>query len=205
MITFRWMIQSRRQSPDGGDEFDMQFNELMVEGHPVESYRYTATPTTHPIERGADTTDHVIDGLDIIEFELIVPRATKDPRINFDPDRPTTVIDTFRRLKSQAIPVDFETRRGQFEGFLISEVGEERTVENGDGARFNLSLQQLITSTLETVEAPSPSVERARPQRDRGQQNARNSGENASGDDSPENRDELRQSLAAGALDWMGW
>lgn len=172
MITIYWMTHSRRQLPEGGDEANHSFEELLIEGHPTEGYTVSAEATEHAIERAANVADHVVPQARELELECVVPRHIWDERIEFDPDHSNTTIQQVDELILGGIPVDIETQRGTFENFLLLSRSEERTIDTGDAARFTLSARELFIADLEEVAAPSPRVERARPRTDRGNQGA---------------------------------
>lgn len=192
MITISWMMRSRRQLPAGGDETSHVYSELQLEGHPRETYRVEARATTHPVERSADIADHVAQTPRVLELECVVTPGTLDSRLEFDPDRISTVLAQIDRLIAGGIPVDLDIPgRGLFENFLLLTRGEERSVEVGDAARFTLSARELFIADLEEVTAPAPTVERARHRVDRGTQPTTNTGQET----------EAPQSVAASALD----
>ncbi len=197
MITIYWMTQSRRQLPEGGDETHNEFEELLVEGYPRESYTTRAEMTEHPIEQSADISDHTIPKPRELELECVIGGHIFSDRIEFDPDRPNTVVQQIDELILSGTPVDIETQRGLFENFQLLERTEERTIEVGDAARFVLRAKELFIATLEQVEAPSPQVERARPRRDAGRQNTTATNEQVTADRSPASREQVRTGLAA--------
>jgi hypothetical protein len=89
------------------------------------------------------------------------------------------------------VPVDIEDDRRVYEQYVILDYTTSRDESTGDGTSINLTFQELRIADIELVEAPSPSVERARPRTDTGTQTGDSTEGGTSGGTNGINRSEL--------------
>jgi hypothetical protein len=203
MIRIQWEVDETQRDPDvGGDTLAVTFSELLIDATISETTDISAEATEHPVEEGIDITDHIkpnllsmqlecivtntpayarlIEGAEWATNELILPnqRSGVGARVLTFPtpiDRPVEVVDKLQELIMKGIRVDIlDLRLGDVEGWLLIAMSPE--VNRTDSVRFLLTARQIRTAITEEVEAPSPRVERARRNQDRGRQNG--SGEN---------------------------
>ncbi len=92
-------------------------------------------------------------------------------------DRPMEVYDEIYEIMEKSIPVNIiGTRFGDFDGNIINNVSFP--VSNHSGILFTITFKELSVVVTETVDAPSPRVERGRRRRNRGNQTASEADEN---------------------------
>lgn len=207
MITISWLATESRREMSGGDTVDFDYESLLLDGTISEGYDTEATATEHPIEEGADITDHVRPSLKRLTLEVIVTPHVgaslahiAEPGSTEATSRPTTVRETLSTLIANGIEVMIESGILSWESMLLLGMSESRASDGGDGFRATLSAREVRRVATETVEAPSPRVERGRRRGDRGRQTGTESEGTASS--SAADRDEATASLATAAADW---
>lgn len=72
------------------------------------------------------------------------------------PDRAKKVYDLLREAKQEAALIRAITKLGTVENLMIERIAVPRTTEDGNGASFQLDLQQVRIVKSETVDAPVP-------------------------------------------------
>ena len=115
MITIQWSDFATRRNPEGGDDVELEFQTLYIDGAATEQYDITAELSSHPVEDGVDVSDHVHLNPDRLTLECVVSDHPTDPAIEDDENRPQVVYDTIRDLVRGATPVDIEVSLGLLE------------------------------------------------------------------------------------------
>ena len=62
-VTLTWLGTETRTLMAGGDETEVTYEQVILDGTASETYDGESTATEHPVEDGADITDHVRPGL----------------------------------------------------------------------------------------------------------------------------------------------
>lgn len=182
-VTLTWLATATRTEMSGGDTVDATFEKVILDGTVSETYDGEATATEHPIEDGADITDHVRPGLQRLTLDVVVS-AHPGPGSPAQADltgwtgtardnpaaRPAVVRALLARLRDEGTEVDVETGIGAWESMLILTISEARSSERGDGFRATVTFREFRRVSTGEVAAPSPRVERGRRRRDRGDQ-----------------------------------
>jgi hypothetical protein len=185
MITVSWLIESTHRSPFGGDRIEVGRGELKIDGFLSQTFDFGLDVSTMPIEKSQDITDHARPTLKVHRFQCSVSDDPFNPTLQ-EEDHSDNVLGGLDYLIENAIPVDVETDRAVYEDYLIIQRSGSRDQSTGDGADFTLTIQQVEWAELETVDTPAPSVERARPNSDNGNNPANSTGSDEPGTRSPE-------------------
>jgi len=169
-VTIAWMPSSSAQLPAGGDAEDVALEFLAFDGTATDTYDVEATATEHPIEEGADITDHVRPMPPRITMDVLMSKHPHPDAADADDDnRAETARATIRRLITEGIEVEITTDVGAWSNMLLLTCSESRAAESGDGFRAQITAREIRRVSVQTVTAPSPRVERARRRTDRGQ------------------------------------
>jgi hypothetical protein len=82
MIRIQWDASETSRDPDtGGDTLEVTVGELEIDATITEISDITAEATEHPVEEGANVTDHVRPGLLRIQLECVVSNTPTRPRV----------------------------------------------------------------------------------------------------------------------------
>lgn len=124
--------------------------------------------TDHPVETGADITDHVRRRPEELEMEVVVSNhpvvilasltstSPLDGDFTNPVDRVGTAYQELRRLMNAAELVTVVTTLRQYENMVISGMAVTRDKDNGNVLAAKLSLREIILATTEQVAAPVP-------------------------------------------------
>jgi len=179
MILISWIAQETTTLAAGGDELEVEYQSIVLDGATSESYATEATATEHPVEEDADITDHLRPHLRRQAFDIVVsahpgpssPAWQDGWTIDGEEDsRPVRIRRILERLILWGIEVSIETGVQSFDSMLLLGFEEERTAESGDGLKGRLLTREFRRVSTEEVEAPAPRVERGRRRSDRGRQ-----------------------------------
>lgn len=201
---------------DSGQTVSLRFDVVTSENHDS-----TNIITEHPVEEGADISDHVRPELDRVSIEAYVtnkPLPTNpdaDQMGSFAPvflpdgsaatvwqpnsfrDRVREMFESLQDAQKNHRIIRLETRMREYDNMVVERVSAPRTVEDGSGASFQLDLKEIRFVQAETVDAPEPAELRGAQRKAVGSKNTED-GENA------EQKSEKAKSIAARLLDGAG-
>ena len=174
---------------------------LVIDATVREGHEAGADVTSHPIEQGADVSDHVRPHLDSLTLEVVVSnhpitlpttqmdgvggrvQSTELLRGNvvlakanvlvFDDefDRVQTVYQTLLDLKDAGTVLQIFTSLRDYDSMLLKRVSPTRTAENGNALVAILEAQQVKIVQSEIVDAPEPEETRGEVRQRRGRNN----------------------------------
>jgi len=192
MLTITWATESTTRSPDGGDAVSgLDFQVLYLDGIISEGRNKGVDMSVHPIERAQDVTDHIHPKLQVITAECIVSDTPVNALVN-EEDHVQAVEEQLDDIIDAGIPVDVEDDRKYWEQYIIIDMVIARDANTGDASQINLTFQQLKLADVEFVDAPAPSVERARGRQDNGRRQGQEGGEGTGSTDPSERQSTLR-------------
>ena len=181
----------------------LEFDAVITEGHEV-----TATLTEHPVERGADLSDHKRPGPRMLRLEGLVTNTPlgalpltgglfeditasaqgtgsgKAVVTTFSAsfDRVTAMLDKLTALTEGADLLTIVTDVRTYEDAELVSVTAPRVAESGDAITFALEIVQVRIADTQEVGAPVARFPRGRRARDNGAQNpAEATGDTAAG------------------------
>lgn len=117
---------------------------------------HTAEVTSHPIESGADPTDHVRVKPVTIQLEG-VQTATPLGDVPTDPRRPRAFYESLVRIQTgrRLITVTNEPDFGTYSNMVLTDLSPPQTSTTGDALRFTASFQQVTVATSLVVDEPT--------------------------------------------------
>ena len=149
---------------------------FLIDASIRESHTFASELTAHPVEEGADVTDHVrtlpitltIDGIvsDTPIGAAAVQRANESPLGGeFLPSR--DALAYLRGVRLQREPVTVETSLSTYENMVLTSLQVPQDARTGDSLRFTASFQQI--EIVRTERAPvAVATPRAQSKRNRG-------------------------------------
>lgn len=143
-------------------EFDVSENE---------THDATAKATSHPIDSGAETSDHIQQEPDAIDLQVIVsntPIVSDVDASVLTPGRAEDAYNTLRKIKETGRLVTVFTTLHEYTSMAIVRISVTRNAAKGDVVSMSLRLQQIRTATNVTIDLPTPSVARGQKTQDGG-------------------------------------
>lgn len=136
-----------------------------------ETHRSSAQVTSHPVEEGADISDHIIGLPDELELQLRVsntPIVTVEDAENVTPGRAEAAYYSLLDLKRARETVGVITSLRRYEDMAIVSVAVTRNATTGQCVTVTVALREIRTATSETVEAPQPKEPRGQAKKTEG-------------------------------------
>jgi hypothetical protein len=131
-----------------------------------EGHRKSAVITAHPVEEGADISDHIQRERDSLEVNVIV---TNDPPIILasaralpisgfsDPNsRAEDAYEFLSRVINRSQTVGFSTTFRSYSNMGIAALSADRDAPTGNIANINMTLTEVPIATTEMVAPPVP-------------------------------------------------
>lgn len=152
--------------------------------------------TDHPVEEGADITDHVrrqprrlvVNGW--FSNHPILKLASENAQGIAGGDPQTRAQDAFaelERIKDAGTLVAVRTTLKTYESMIITSLSAPRDARRGSTLDVTIGLREIVTATTELVEPPEPVVQSKKPRQNVGRQQTR---------ESPPENEAKQQSLA---------
>lgn len=113
--------------------------------------------TEHPIQTGADVSDHAFEEAKIVTFEVgmsDVMQDISDTRFNKfegDSSRSVSAYKILRRLQSERIPIQFVTRLWSYTNMLIENISAPDDNKTTYGLRATVILKEIFVASVTTV------------------------------------------------------
>lgn len=143
-------------------EFDVSENE---------THESTAKATSHPVESGAEISDHIQQDPDTLDLQVVVsntPILSEIEASVLTPNRAEDAYNVLRNIKETGRLVTVFTTLREYTNMAIVRISVTRNAPKGDVAAMSLRLQHIRTATSETIDAPTPSVSRGQKTQDGG-------------------------------------
>ncbi len=147
----------------------------------VAAHDGTATITKHPVESGANVTDHIRREPETLNLEVIVSDTPLIfvASINARPSVPggnpvTRAVDAYefiKRIKDQGKTVTVSTRLRDYPSMAIASVGVTQDKDTGNIVRFRIGLEEITIAETGTKPIPEPVNASRTPSDDLGKQN----------------------------------
>jgi hypothetical protein len=146
------MIFNQRGSRVGDVAFDAVVRE---------TYTSTAIVTRHPVEQGADITDHVREEPDGLSLEGVIsntPTATNllgggTPQVP-SPTRAESAYGALFALKEAREPVTVYTSKNDYEDMVITSLERTRDAPTGDSVIVSMKFEKIRVVESREVDAP---------------------------------------------------
>ncbi len=139
----------------GAPEYDKQTKKLDIPASPIK------TNVAGLVSAGFDA---LFGGSTEVQIRRISGRRNDQQTVNtydYGEDSPSRSVEAFQLLKTaweEKSQLRCITDLEDLEGLVILDLQVPRTVDDGAGATFNLTLKRIVIATAETVSAPKPSV-----------------------------------------------
>ncbi|MBU0975159.1 hypothetical protein KKD03_05670 [Patescibacteria group bacterium] len=217
-LTIYWSETSEWRNPYGGDTEELTIGQLDLDIVETDSYDMTSSVTAHAMESGIPVTDHIrpeqdrasctvnisgrqhtttfVEGVTHGTVELEGGGEVVGIVVPEDTDRLGSCLAALKRLQRGGFEVDVDGLQMPIEGWAIERVSAPRTMETAGLLVCDIAFVELRFAEVEEVDAPSPRVERGRPQQDQGRAGSRNGG-NEEVSNSPAERAESESVLRA--------
>ncbi len=135
--------------PVGAVELDASLNE---------THSSSVDVTQHPVEDGADITDHVRIKPETISITGVVTNTPLIFLASFreSPTRAEEAYETMRELLRNREPISVITTLRQYDNMILTNMQTSRDARTGNVVQCTLNFQEIIIANSETVEAPEP-------------------------------------------------
>lgn len=160
----------------------------------TQTHESSSSPTDHPVEDGADVTDHIKLDPDKVSFEVFVsnslvaaeetnmdgarevavavplPKSGSATVVGFSStfNRVGSVYDELRNMQAARVVCVVQTRLRRYADMCLTRLSTP--VTNSEGVRFSLELRHIRMVSTETVSAPVPRNVRGNAAANAGQQ-----------------------------------
>jgi hypothetical protein len=133
---------------------------VIIDGYPIdaalsEEHSFDNEVTAHPVERGADVTDHVRARPIVVSIEGLVSDTPIGAIAGLRAPDVLPSDDAFARLRDlrdRREPVTIETSLQVFRNMVLQSLSVPRDARNGDALRFRATFQQVrLVVTERTV------------------------------------------------------
>lgn len=124
-----------------------------------ETHKSTAKVTDHPIEEGANISDHVVVGPDLLTLVAWVsntPIANEAELAVLSPQRAEEAYETLRLMKNAGTTCKVLTTLRAYTSMVITSISVPRNAPLGDAINVTVELQEIRTATSETIAAAAP-------------------------------------------------
>ena len=131
-----------------------------------ETHSKTAQVTEQPVESNANIADHIVrqpDTLDLIAWVTNTPIVGVAEAGALTGDLCREAYDTLRGIMNDGVTVNVLTTLRLYETMAITSLAVTRDAATGDALALSLSLREVRTARTAAVDAPTPSVARAKP------------------------------------------
>lgn len=122
-----------------------------------ETHRSAAKVTDHPVEAGAEISDHVVtepDTLDLVARVSNTPIVSEADAVLLTSDRVEEAYTALRGIKERRTTVSASTTLRVYEGMIITELSVTRDAATGDVLAVALKLREVRTVVSALAEAP---------------------------------------------------
>lgn len=182
-----------------------QIGVLTLDASLEETHTSASEVTEHPVEEGANISDHIRPLPDTLEINGVVtnhplfllPSISAPSPIQGDnqsqSDRVKAAYDKLQEIQKAGELVKVITSLREYDNMAITGFAVIRNAANGNVLNATISLTEIITAKVETTEAPVPVNKTAAKTTDQGKKNTK------AADDAVTN--ETNKSLAATGFD----
>jgi Dit-like tail protein len=119
-----------------------------------ETHSFDSDVTSHPVEKGADVTDHVRPRPITVTLECIVSNTPIEPVASQRPAGGIPAEDAHAWLmgiRDDREPVTIETHRRAYENMVLTSLSEPLDAATGDGLVFSATFVQIELVQIEKV------------------------------------------------------
>jgi hypothetical protein len=121
-------------------EVSLLFNDgasfISIDATTQENHGHALTLTDHPVEQGADITDHARIKPDVLSLDCCLTDGA-------EPGRSSAIYERLRLLQDNAVLLTVLTSLRQYENLVLESFSVPRTARDAGGVRFSASFKQV--------------------------------------------------------------
>jgi len=171
------MMAKRRQPVSLNDPLDEEVGITLFkfDASISENYSKQAVLTDHPVEEGADISDHVRSLPEEVEINGWVSNNPIIAAASIREGSPPRSIaeDAYgelRRIMDERVPVRLVTALREFDNMILTSISVVRNKDTGRIIDATIKLRELIIATTETTDAPEPEQSNRKKKQNKGKQ-----------------------------------
>lgn len=154
----------------------VKIGRFTIDAAPVETHNLDSELTPHPIEEGADVSDHVRVLPDRVVIEGLVSNApVGEVAVTRENETPVAghflpaddALAYLRQVRDDREPIMVETQIEVYESMVLTNLSVPRDTRTGDALRFRATFQQALIVRTERTSVPV-AVPRAQKKSQRG-------------------------------------
>lgn len=115
----------------------------------------TNTITSHPIQTGANISDHAIENGDELTFQIGMSDMMEDvnPDVTYtgDSTRSINAYNAIKQLKKDRLPISVINKFGTFKNLIIQSLVAEDNSDTVEGLRATVVLKEIFVVNVEAV------------------------------------------------------
>ncbi len=128
---------------------------IEIDATPQETHSHTLEVTQHPVERGADISDHARPKADMLPLDCAVSDT--------EAGRSSDIYERLRLLQDKAVLMTVITTLRTYDNMILQSLSTTRTAKDAGGLRFTVIFQQIelvqnkttvVTVTREPITKP---------------------------------------------------
>ena len=138
---------------------------VQIDACTVETHSLTSTVTDHPVERGADISDHSRPDPELVTLQCLVSNSL--PLNEPDPTRASSTYDALLDLRNNGTLVSVVTTLRVYDDMEITSISIQRTPQNVDALEWTMTLKHVVlvknkltTSVVATSTRAKPSIKK---------------------------------------------
>lgn len=145
---------------------DTSLGKFIFDAYMNVNHESTLAITSHPVQDGADVSDHSYMESQEVTFEIgmsdVMQNITGFDSFTGDNSRSVSAYKTLRKLQEQSIPIKIVTRLWTYENMLIENISAPDDKTTAYGLKATVSLKEILVANVRTVkisERPQKSEE----------------------------------------------
>lgn len=148
------------------------FEYVIPDATTSENHRVSNQVTSHPVELGVEVADHIIAQPDEISIEGVLSNTPVEymAALRNPPDRAEQIYEKLLDLREKGYLAYILTSLRQYENMALVSFTVPRDAERGGSIFVQLTFRQVKVAESAVVDAPEPTMERARPEKKLGRQ-----------------------------------
>lgn len=134
--------------------FDTGTEKLIFDAIFSTQYEHTLNITEHPIQTGADITDHAYKEADVLTFDIGMSDAMESiipGQFGGTSSRSINAYKKLKELQDQRLPIKVITRLGSYDNMMIETISSTDDNKTTYGLRANVTLKQIFVVSVATV------------------------------------------------------
>jgi len=135
---------------------------ITIDASVQEIHEHGSTITDHPVELGADVSDHIIDEPVRVQMEGVVSDSVRTPLDVFSPTftgrNSIAAWQQLLALRDSKIPFALQTSLRNYTNMVIERISATRSLRDSNVLRFTADLRKLVTGATQYADALAQEV-----------------------------------------------